>query len=393
MREKRLSKDTNNNNNNVFLVSGETSGDQLGVDLIKKIRKKQPNITFQGMGGKKLAEVGMDILVDSSNMDIVGFIEVIKHLGSIRHAMKTIKAALKKNRPDLLILIDYPGFNLRIAKIAHKLGIKVLYYVSPQVWAWKANRIKTIKKYVTHIAVLFPFEKKLYEQVNMSVSYAGHPLIDTVISTQTKAAMQKKLDISAETKLVAILPGSRQLEIQRLLPTMIQASNKLAKRFPRLKFIIVKAKHIELNQIEIALAKTKINYQIIDRDIYNHLQICDAAIVTSGTVTLEIALLSIPMVIIYKTSQLSYWIGKVLIKIKNVGLCNIVAQKRIVRELIQSDATKDNIFEEISHILDNKNYRDGITKNLKHMKAKLESKTSITPIENTVFQLLNRGKT
>ncbi len=361
----------------LLIITGETSGDNLGAELINQLNTKKNNLNILAMGGNAIKKAGAKIIVDSSKMGIIGFIEIIKHIGVIWSARKTILNQLKTNPPKLLILIDYPGFNLMIAKHAKKLNIKVLYYVSPQIWAWRSGRIHKIKKRVDHMAVLFPFEQTLYEQAGIPATYVGHPLAKKIQQYQKNySANYDKLKINPHFPVIALLPGSRNQEIESLLPTMIEAAKEIKKAMPNIQFILAQAETV----INHPLFSQIPNFiKVVKNDTYAAFSIADAAICTSGTVTLECALFKLPQVIIYKVSQLTYWIGRCVIKTKHIGLCNIVAENNVAEELIQNDATPKKITKECIKLLNDTNYRQ----------QKIEKMTSL---QNAIFDKKLAGK-
>ncbi len=325
-----------------MIVAGEASGDIYGADLVTEALKLAPDLHFSGIGGARMRESGVEILVDSSDMAVVGFVEVIKHFDVIFSAFRRLKQILLDDPPDLLILIDYPGFNLRLAKIAKKAGVKVLYYISPQIWAWRQGRVKKIARLVDHMAVILPFEAPFYQRAGVPVSFVGHPMFDMVNVTYDRSAAATSFNLDPSRKIVGLFPGSRHNEIERLLPVIIGAANKLKE-------------HVTTTR---------------DR-IHDMIRACDAVISVSGTVTLEIALVGTPMVIIYKLSPLTYQLAKRLVKVPNIGLCNIVAGETVVRELIQDQANPAAIADEVEKLLTNHSYHSAIAGKLGDVRAKL----------------------
>lgn len=355
----------------VLILSGEASGDHHAAELIKATLAIDPNIHFFGMGGEKMREVGVEIVVDAKEMAVVGAIEILAHIRPIYHAWKTLRHIIKHDAPDLLVLLDYPEFNLQMAKAAKKAGVKVLYYISPQVWAWKRKRVHTIKERVNKMLVIFPFEEAFYQQVGVPVEFVGHPLAGKVKSNKDKQTMREHLDISHDKRVIGLLPGSRKGEIKRLLPVMLQSAEALKKSYPDLIFLIPLASSLSPKDLAPYLAATTLDICLVENDFYNAVQLCEAAIVTSGTATLETALLTIPMAIIYKASWSTYQIVKRIIHIPYIGLCNIVAGKKIVKEFIQDEANVENLTQEVTHILEDKDYREEMIAELQQMKDKL----------------------
>lgn len=355
----------------VLIVSGEASGDHHGAKLVTAVRALHPEIEFLGMGGESMRAAGVDIRVDAKALAVVGLVEILRHIVPLYRAWKTLTRIIKHQPPDLLVLIDYPKFNLMLAKKAKQAGIKVLYYISPQVWAWHRSRVKTISERVDKMLVVFPFEEAIYREKGVPVKYVGHPLVGRVTPTKTSEQMRNEWQIASEQKVIGLLPGSRKGEIQRLLPEMLAAAEQLQQRYPNSVFILPLASTLTEADIQPYLQQTPLTLKIIPDQFYNAVQLCDAAIVASGTATLEVALLQVPMVIVYKIAAFTYMIAKRVIKVPYIGLCNIVAGKLIVKELIQEAATAHNMATEISCILEDESYRNSMVANMQAVKTKL----------------------
>jgi lipid-A-disaccharide synthase len=355
----------------IMIVAGEASGDIYGADLASEALKLSPDLHFFGIGGARMREAGVETLVDSSAMAVVGLVEVIKHFDVISAAFQKLKQIILKNPPDLLILIDYPGFNLRLAKVAKKAGIKVLYYISPQIWAWRQGRVKKIARLVDHMAVILPFEAPFYQQAGVPVTFVGHPMLDLVDVSLDRSTAATSFNLNPSGKIVGLFPGSRRNEIERLLPVIIAAAVKLRERFPDIQFILPLASTLQNDDIMPMLAAAGLDVTITRERIHDMIRACDAVISVSGTVTLEIALVGTPMVIIYKLSPLTYQLAKRLVKVPNIGLCNIVAGETVVRELIQDQANPDEIAAEVGILLTDHAYHAGIVDKLGAVRAKL----------------------
>ena len=321
----------------VMIIAGETSGDHHGSKLVTAMRKKDPSIFFYGIGGPELKAAGVRIFVDASELAVVGITEVFCKISSIYKAMSLAKKTLRTMRPDLLILVDFPDFNLHLAANAKKLKIPVLYYICPQVWAWRAGRIRKMSKLVDHLAVILPFEKALFGKYNIPVTFVGHPLLDSDIFLQ-KDLLQKT---EKDTPVIGLLPGSRDTEIAKHLPVMLAAAQIMYKRCKGIEFIISLAPSIEREYVEniIANQTNGVDFKISTNGLSEIFKKSQLVVAASGTVTLESAIFGVPMVIIYKVSSLSYWLGRVLIQVEHVGLVNLVAGKRIVPELLQDEAS------------------------------------------------------
>ncbi len=354
-----------------MIVAGEASGDIYGAELVREALKLVPDLYFSGIGGARMREAGVETVVDSGDMAVVGLVEVIKHFDVIAAAFLKLKRIILNESPDLLILIDYPGFNLRLAKVAKKAGVKVLYYISPQIWAWRQGRVKKIARLVDHMAVILPFEAPFYEKAGVPVTFAGHPMLDLVNVTMGRSAAATSFNLDPSRKTVGLFPGSRRNEIERLLPTIIAAAVKLKERFPEIQFILPLASTLQSEDIVPLLAAAGLEVTTTRNRIHDMIRACDAVISVSGTVTLEIALVETPMVIIYKLSPLTYQLAKRLVKIKNIGLCNIVAGETVVQELIQDQANPAEIAAEIGKLLTDNSYHSEVVRRLGEVRAKL----------------------
>ena len=325
-----------------YIIAGEASGDLHGSNLIKEIKLLDNNANFRCWGGDKMETAGATLVKHYRDLAFMGFIEVLKNIKTILSNLDFCKKDILAYKPDALILIDYPGFNLRIAKWAKQQGIKIIYYISPQVWAWKENRVNAIKRDVDKMLVILPFEKDFYKKWNYEVEYVGHPLVDVV----NNFSPDEKL--FANKNVIALLPGSRKQEILKKLPIMLEAS----RNFPEYYFVIAKAPGIEEGFYNDLLAPYS-NVSFVVNKTYQLLSESKAALVTSGTATLETALFGVPEVVCYKGNNISYQIAKRLIKIKYICLVNLIMDKEVVKELIQDELSVDNIKKELDEILSN----------------------------------------
>jgi lipid-A-disaccharide synthase len=374
-----------------MIIAGEASGDLHGANLVREALKADSSLSFFGIGGTKMREVGVQTLVDASEMAVVGLVEVISHFPIIYHAFKTMKKILEADPPDLLILIDYPDFNLRLAKIAKKAKVKVLYYISPQIWAWRVGRVKKIGRLVDRMAVVFPFEVPFYQKEGIPVAFVGHPLVDTVNPTLSHDEAFKKFSLRPTRKTIGLFPGSRRQEIRNLLPVILESAELLKKRFQDVQFILPIASSLMREDFEPALSSSGLEVTVIEGLGYDVMQVCDAAITVSGTVTLEIAMIGVPMVIIYKVSPLTYLIGKHLIRVDHIGICNIVAGERVVQELIQHDAQAVKIADEITKILTDSEYADCIRVKLGRVRTRLGNGGSSAAVAKIALEMLPQG--
>ena len=356
-----------------MIVAGEASGDMYGAMLAAELDALLPGYCFFGMGGDCMRKAGVETLVDANVMAVMGIVEVLGHLPVIVKGFNILKQRLLTDPPELLILIDYPDFNLRLAKVAKRAGVKVLYFISPQVWAWRSGRVKGIGRVVDMMAVLFPFEVPFYREAGIPVSFVGHPLLDMVRPTMGRDQALVSLGLDPARKTVGLFPGSRRSVIKKLLPTVLAAAELLQARMPALQFVLPLASSLRKEDVAPYLADAKVEVAVISGRNHDLMTGCDAAISVSGTVIMELALVGVPMVLIYKVSPLTYEIGKRVINVPHIGICNIVAEKRVVRELIQHEAEPAVIADEIDRLLNDSEYAAGMRRDLAEVRVKLGS--------------------
>ncbi len=373
---------------NIMLVAGEASGDHRGAEVAVALLKKNPQLNLYGVGGDEMRQAGVTTIFDVSDLAVMGFVEPLMHLPKLLKIFRTLKTDLQRNKPSLLILIDYPGFNLRLAKAAKEIGIKVLFYISPQVWAWRQGRVKKIASVVDHMAVIFPFEEKFYQEHNVDVTYVGHPLSQTLPHEISKQEACQKLQLDEDLDYITLLPGSRTSEVERLLPEMLHATKLLHKQFPKLYFLLVVASTIPFEKIKQRVAEEHDYVQLVQKEAYQAIAASDLVITASGTATLETALLNRPMVIVYKVNRFTGWLAKKLIKIPYVSLCNIVAGKKIMPELLQEQATVENITNEVSMILKDKNNLQNLKDELSVVRANLGQLEAANNVAKVALDML-----
>ncbi|MDA9018821.1 lipid-A-disaccharide synthase [Flavobacteriaceae bacterium] len=337
-----------------YIIAGEASGDLHGSNLIKEIIALDPSAEIRAWGGDKMKSAGAKVVKHFKDLAFMGFYEVLINIVTILKNISFCKKDILEFSPDKIIFIDYPGFNMRIAKWSKKYKFETVYYIAPQLWAWNEKRIKNIKKYINSLYVILPFEKEFFElKHNYPVKFLGHPLVDSISNFKKNYDCLKEQIISNKKPVIAILPGSRKQEIKKILNTVI----KIVEYFPNYQFIVAGAPNIELNYYNSSL-KNK-NIKVIANKTYELLSISTAAIVTSGTATLETALFKVPQVVCYKSSYFSYFIAKLIVKIKYISLVNLIMDQQIVKELIQQDCNKVNITNELKKIL-NLNHRKSL---------------------------------
>lgn len=345
-----------------FIISGEASGDLHASNWVKEMKKNDPNAEFAGWGGDLMQAEGVSIKKHYKELAFMGFIEVLMNLKTILKNFKRCKADVQAFKPDAVLLVDYPGFNLRMAKWLHEEGYKVFYYIAPTVWAWKKNRIQTIKKYVTQLYVILPFEAPFFEKENYSVDYVGNPLLDAVANHQLKNGSSEAQELIAQSKapIITLMPGSRKQEIKSMLPVMLEA----AKSFPDYQFIIAGAPSQPASFYQsFGLG----NIPLVFDATYDLLQNSVAGLITSGTATLETAIFKVPQVVMYKANPISYHIAKRLVNIKYISLVNLILDRPAVTELIQDNMNVNSVVEELKAILPNGNKINSITASYKEL--------------------------
>lgn len=369
----------------IVIIAGEESGDLHAASFIRQLKTNNPNLQISGMGGKHMQNAGAHLVSDLARFGVTGLSEVIRHMGVIRRAFKDIKAHLIANKPDLLILVDYPGFNLRLAKFAkHILGIRTLYYISPQIWAWKAGRIHTIRDCIDQMAVILPFEKKIYERAGVPVTFVGHPLVSQISTCKNIDDARRKLGLPTNKRLIAMLPGSRLHEIEQHMPVLQQSAKILCNQFDDLHFVIPVASTIEPAFIASYFKDGSIPYTLITGQAADTAACSDCVIVASGTASLECALLEKPMCIIYKASLLTYMATFKLIKVKYLGLCNLLQNEMIVPELLQYDCNPHELTRIIIDLLNDTSVSQRMQTRLQQLKLSLSAEQADCDISQLI---------
>ncbi len=367
-------------NNKVMILAGEASGDLHGSRLVTAMLRRRPELSFSGMGGRELAAAGVTLLFDSKKIAVVGLAEVISHLPDILAARKILRNAMRTERPALLILIDFPDFNLMLAKYARTLGIPVFYYITPQVWAWRSGRVKTIAARVDRIGVILPFEEEFFRSRGLDAEYVGHPLLDSVKTTMDRNEFCKMHNIDAGSICIGLLPGSRTKEIANLLPTLLQSGVRLqqgrAGREKKMVFLIPLASSISEEEIRsngLDEFGADLDIRLMTDNTHDMMAACDAAVVVSGTVTLELAMLNTPMVVIYKVSNATYRIGRILVNrdLKYFSLVNLIAGRAIVTELLQDEVSPERIEEDLNSILFDESRRNAMLRDLEQVRKRM----------------------
>ncbi len=350
-----------------MIIAGEASGDHHGAKLVKAIQKKDKGLFFCGIGDQALERAGVKILMRASELAVVGFTEIIAKLPKILEGLGIAKKLLRALRPDLLILIDFPDFNLRVAKLAKKLGIPILYYISPQIWAWRKGRVNQIRRRVDHMAVILPFEKEFYQKHGIPVTFVGHPLLDG----DNPIINQTLTPDSGDGPLIGLLPGSRDREVSRHVPVMLEAADILQKKLAGIRFAISVASSVDRQTVEELIQEhaAGLNLEIVAGRVEKILGRCRLAIVASGTATLETAISGTPMVVIYKLSPMSYWIGRALVRgVNAISLVNLIAGKALVAELVQKEADPEAIAAKAWELLENTAQRQQLQQELRQLR-------------------------
>jgi lipid-A-disaccharide synthase len=377
----------------ILIVAGEASGDILGANMIRAALALEPDLEFFGVAGTRMQQAGCSLLRPSSDLAVMGLVEVVRHLPRIWSVYRDIKRVLNSehSRPDVVVLIDSPDFNLRIAKIARKAGVPVLYYVSPQVWAWRRARVHTIARDVDKLATILPFEPEYYSGLDIDVRYVGHPLLDEVDIQTPAEDFRAEHDLGEASPVIGLLPGSRRNEIHYALPTILEAAQLLKQRYPDVGFLMPVASGLDRKLLLDHILARGLDVKLVDDTIYTSVAACDAVIAVSGTVTLQTALVQIPMVIIYKGSALTYAIGKRLVSIKHFGLPNIVAGRRVIQELLQNEANPEAIAAEIERIIEDGEYRKTMLADLADIRVRMGTPGCSERVARMVLELSTKG--
>jgi lipid-A-disaccharide synthase len=379
----------------VMIVAGEASGDMHGANLVRAMLARNPDLRFCGMGSTELQRAGVELLYDAAKLAVVGAIEVLSHLSDILRARRALVERMQRHRPALLILIDYPDFNLLLAKKAKKLGIPIFYYISPQVWAWRSGRVRSIKRLTDRVAVILPFEKAFYASHGMQVDFVGHPLMDSVKPGLSPAEFKALHGIEPTRKLIGLLPGSRRKEVAALLPDFLAAAELRAKDDPHdYTFLIPQAPTITRSLLEehgLAAWNNRLDYRVITEDRYAMMAACDAAVAASGTVILELAILGIPTVATYRISRHTYWMGKLLIRnVRFFSLVNLIGERLIIPELLQDAANPEQIAKELHRMLEDIRARELILAGLLEVRQRLGAPGASDRAATVALEILNK---
>lgn len=374
-------------NPRVLLVAGEASGDLHGADLVIALKQQAPSVEVFGIGGPSLRDAGMQTLIDTATIAGMGLFEARDKLRALIGAYRQLTAILRTNPPDLLILIDFPEFNLRLAKVAKQVGVKVFYYVSPQVWAWRKRRVRTIAQRVDRLAAIFPFESDFYAKHGCSVDFVGHPLVDRVHPTRSREDTLCQYELDPHKKMIVLLPGSRAQEVRYLLTPMLEAAHLLGDSY---QFVLAVASTLNMQQIREQIGQRPI--RIVQRDTYNVVHASDLAIVASGTATLETALLERPMIIVYRLAPLTYALARLIVRVPHIGMPNLIAERSIVPELIQAEVTPERIAAEARQLLNDPQAYRVTQEGLREVRSRLGSEGAAQRAAKLAFDMIQKVK-
>lgn len=364
-----------------MMIAGEASGDVHGAGVVRELKKKNPAMEIFGIGGDKMKNEGMSLTFHVKELSFMGFVEVLKHLPLIRSVEKTLEQLLILKKPDVVVLIDYPGFNLRFARIAKKYNIKVVYYISPQVWAWKKGRVKKMRGFIDRMLVVFPFEVPIYEKEQIPVQFVGHPLMEEMNDVMSKANFYKRFGMQTNEKFIAVIPGSRQQEIESVFSVMVRAASELAGSS---RIIVAVAPNLPLELYQ-RLVPPGSEVLFVQQATHEVMTYAEFAFVTSGTATLETACVGTPMVVVYKTSPITYLIARWLVKIRHISLVNIVAGKTIVPEMIQGDVTVDLLVKKAKSIIQSAEHYAAMKAELLKVRNQLGSVGASTNVAEAIL--------
>ncbi len=354
----------------ILIVAGEESGDLYGAELLRRVREIHPGLIFYGIGGRRMRAAGLECLYPAEPLAVVG-LPGLAELRLIREAWQRLKEFLQDHRPQMAVLIDFPGFNLRLAKLCKKLGIPVFYYIAPQVWAWHRSRVRILRKAVDLLAVVLPFEKEFFEREGLKVVFVGHPLVDLVHPTLSRETFCEIAGLSPHHPILGIFPGSRKSEVERLLPVFLATYEVLKRDHPRLQGVVVKAPGLERTTL---WEETQRKVKVLEGYQHEVLKHAEAALLASGTITLEAALLETPMVAAYRLSTLAYLLARHLVKVPYISLPNLILGERVVPELIQDEVRPEKLAEAIRPYLFETRFREETRKKLGRVKALLGGK-------------------
>lgn len=367
-----------------MIIAGEASGDLHGSGVVRELKRANPSIEIFGVGGDRMKREGMQLIYNVNELGFMGFVEVLKHLPVIRSMKKTLETVFRLRKPEVVLLIDYPGFNLRFAKFAKRSGSKVVYYISPQVWAWHRSRVKGMRGVVDIMLAILPFEVEIYREEGVEAEFVGHPLLEVLRSDMDRKSFCKRYGLDGGRKILALLPGSRRQEIEMILPEMLRAARMVAAEE---EVDIVLALAPTLREDHLRMFYNLEGIHVVGGASYEVMGNADFALVTSGTATLETGLLGTPMAVVYKTSWPTYILGRLLIRLKNIGLVNIVAGRQVVPEFIQHRATAANLATEALRYLRDESLLSSVRKDLEQVRGRLGQTGASAKVAQRILQM------
>jgi len=375
----------------ILISAGEVSGDLHAAAVTAAIKKIDPTVEVFGMGGDALRDAGGEVLFDIKDHGVMGFVEVVKKLPSLFKLRDDFTKVMDERQPDCLVTVDYPGFNMKLAKLAHEKGIPVVSYIAPSAWAWHKSRAKNVAKIVDKVASIFPFEYDVYKEAGANVEFVGHPLVDIVKPKMTEAEANTFAGKQDDRKLILIMPGSRLMEIEKMLPTLLEAAKLIKKQLPEVDFVMPRAGSIPLQMLEEKIKAFGISVKITEGNNYDLFSVADLALATSGTVTLEAALCGLGSVIVYRTNPLTYFIAKLVVNIPYIGLPNIVAGKSVLPELIQDDFTPEKVAKEAMSLLERERNAK-MKEDLVYVKERLGKPGAVGRVAELVLKIAGEKK-
>ena len=334
-----------------MMVAGEPSGDRHAADVARAIGESCPGVRLWGMGGMHMREAGVELLVDISGVSVVGILEVVSHLQAVLRARRRLLRAIQERNPPVAILVDFPDFNLWLARALRRRGVRILYYIAPQAWAWRRGRVKLMARLLERLAVILPFEEQFFRAAGVAATYVGHPLMEQIHWDLSPEEARQALGLDPQSPVLGLLPGSRANEVQRILPLMLEAAGSLIRKIPDLKPMVALAPAIDASHLELWAKKICPGVELVQGQAHKVLRASKVAAVASGTATLEAALLGTPTVVVYRASWLSYLLARALVRVNHVSLVNILAGQEVVPELIQNDFTAKRLARELASLL------------------------------------------
>ncbi|MBZ0168123.1 Lipid-A-disaccharide synthase [Candidatus Methylomirabilis lanthanidiphila] len=375
----------------ILIVAGESSGDLHAAGVVAELRRRAPDLTIEGIGGERMRRAGVRLHAHAGDLAVVGLVEVAGRLPAIWRAYRSMIRCLRDRRPDLVILVDFPDFNLRLARRAFRLGIPVVYFIGPQVWAWRAGRIRAIARYVRRLLVIFPFEEGFYRDRGVEASYVGHPLMDRLACAPSMDEARRRLGLEGEAPVLGLLPGSRVGELARHLPVLLRSAKQLMAERPDLRVIIAAADGLPLDLIGSYVNQEAVSVRVVQGRTYEVVAASDLILVASGTATLEAGIIGTPMVIVYRLAFLSWLFGRLLIRVPYIGMVNLVAGKRVVPELIQFQATPERIADEARRLLQSAEQRCRTRQELRQMRDRLGPSGALSRTADAILECLRSG--